>query len=138
MTPYLFNMLPNIPGNFPQSPVYQKALEIFTISRSISRYMLDDLNGIRRDGSEDPHIYFTGDIVQQSVSLAPEILKAETQPFSEEKRKHADSVTRLTNLIYKNCERLERANSNGKEFLPLLRKELKKFRKLQRTWMLTL
>jgi len=48
------------------------------------------------------------------------------------------SVTHLTNLLYKNCERLERTHSNGRDFLPVLRKELKKFRKLQRTWMLTL
>jgi len=45
---------------------------------------------------------------------------------------------RLSNLLYKNCERLEKVNSNGKDFLPLLRKELKKFRKLQHTWRLTL
>jgi hypothetical protein len=33
---------------------------------------------------------------------------------------------------------LEKSNSNGKDFLPILRQELKKFRKLQRHWMLTL
>ena len=81
---------------------------------------------------------FSGDIVQQSISLAPEILKAESETFSEEKQKHVSSLSHLTNILYKNCERLESSNSNGKEFLPLLRKELKKFKKLQRVWMLTL
>jgi hypothetical protein len=76
--------------------------------------------------------------VQQSVSLAPEILKAESQLFSEEKYKYAASVSKLTTKLYKNCERLELSNSNGREFISLLRNELKKFRKLQRTWMLTL
>jgi hypothetical protein len=93
---------------------------------------------LRRNGKDDSKIYFTGDIVQQSESLAPEILKAENQPFTEEKHKYAASVIRLTNSLYKNCERLEEADSNGKDFLPILRNELKKFRKLQRTWMLTL
>ena len=87
---------------------------------------------------EDPNIYFSGDIIQQSVSLAPEILKAESMPFSEDKRRYAASVTRLANSLYRNCERLENTNSNGRDFLPLLRAELKKFRKLQRNWMLTL
>jgi hypothetical protein len=64
--------------------------------------------------------------VQQSVSLAPEILKAESQAFAEEKFKSAASVTRLANMLYKNCERLEGADSNGKDFLPLLRSEIKK------------
>jgi len=131
-------MLPNVPKHMPQSLLYQKAMEIFTISRSISHYFVDDLNYLQKNGSEDPSVYFTGDIVQQSISLAPEILKAESQPFSEDKHKYAASVARLTNRLYKNCERLERTHSNGRDFLPVLLKELRKFRKLQRTWMMTL
>jgi len=131
-------MPPNFSSQIPQSTIYQKAIDIFSLSRSISHYLADDLSSLQQDGQEDPNIYFTGDIVQQSVSLAPEILKAESQIFSEEKYKYAASVSRLTNLLYKNCERLELSNSNGKEFISLLRNELKKFRKLQRNWMLTL
>jgi hypothetical protein len=131
-------MIPTVPNSFPQSPLYKKALDIFVLSRNISAYLVHDLAPLQPSGKEDQNIYFSGDIVQQSVSLAPSILKAETQPFSEEKQKYAASVARLTNLLYKNCERLERVNSNGKDFLPILRKELKKFRKLQRTWMMTL
>lgn len=113
-------------------------MEIFTLSRHISTYLAHDLAPLNSNGGENSHIYFSGDIVQQSVSLAPEILKAERQTFSEEKYKYADSVKRLTNALYKNCERLEHSSSNGAEFLIILRGELKKFRKLQRTWMLTL
>jgi len=131
-------MSPNFSSQIPQSTIYQKAIDIFSLSRSISHYLADDLSSLQQDGQEDPNIYFTGDIVQQSVSLAPEILKAESHIFSEEKYKYAASVSRLTNLLYKNCERLEHSNSNGKEFITLLRNELKKFRKLQRNWMLTL
>lgn len=131
-------MLPNVPKHLPQSLLYQKAMDIFTLSRSISHYFVDDLSYLGKDGKENPDIYFTGDIVQQSISLAPEILKAESQPFSEDKQKYAASVTHLTNKLYRNCERLERSHSNGRDFLPVLRNELKKFRKLQRTWMLTL
>ena len=65
-------------------------------------------------------------------------MKAESHPFAEAKHRHAASVARLTNMLYRNCERLERSNTNGKEFVRLLRDELKKFRRLQRTWTLTL
>ena len=131
-------MYPPIPKQFTPSPLYQKAQEIFKISRSISQYFVDDLCYLQPDGKEDPNVYFSGDIVQQSNSLAPEILKAESQTFSEDKHRHAASVNRLTNLLYKNCERLEKTHSNGKDFMPILRRELKNFRKLQRNWMLTL
>ena len=131
-------MIPTIPNHFPQSALYKKAMEILALSRNISSYLVHDMAPLHLNGRDDSKIYFTGDIVQQSVSLAPEILKAESQPFAEEKHKYAASVIRLTNSIYKNCERLEYSNSNGKDFLPILRNEIKKFRKLQRRWMLTL
>jgi len=125
-------------GNPTQSAIYKKAMEIFSLARDISSYISYDLASIQKNGTEDKNIYFSGDIVQQSVSLGSKILKAENQPFSEEKHKHAASVAHLSNLLYKNCVRLENVNSNGKDFLPLLRKELKRFRKLQHTWRLSL
>ncbi len=131
-------MLHTTPSHLPDLPIYNKALEIFSLSRKISNYISFDLMPLQPDGSEDEHIYFSGDIVQQSESLLPEIIKAEVAPFFEKKHKHAATVSRLTNLLYKNCKRLEHCNSNGKDFLPILRKELKKFRQLQRYWLLTL
>ncbi|RDK84739.1 hypothetical protein [Marinirhabdus gelatinilytica] len=131
-------MLPTAHTAFPQSAIYKKAKEIFALSNNISQYLVHDFCSLNEDGTEHENIYFTGDIVQQSVNLAPEILKAEQKAFQEEKQKHIASVTKLTNSLYRNCERLERSNSKGKDFLPLLRNELKKFKKLQRNWMLTL
>ncbi len=113
-------------------------MEIITLSRSISTYLNQDLSSLLEDGSENSHIYFSGDIVQQSVSLAPEIVKAEQERHSDKKYKHIASIQRLTHLLNKNIKRLEKANSNGKDYLPLLNSELKTFKKLQRSWMLTL
>lgn len=93
---------------------------------------------LKPDGTEDNDIYFSGDIVQQSVSLVPEIMKAENERYSDKKHTHVDSLRRLTNLLYKNSYRLEKSNSNGKDYLPILRRELKKFKRLQHTWSLTL
>ncbi|ALJ04441.1 hypothetical protein APS56_04490 [Pseudalgibacter alginicilyticus] len=131
-------MSSNTPLNLSELPIYKKAIEIFALSQNISTYLNHDLSDLKEDGSENPHIYFSGDIVQQSVSLAPEILNAERQRYSERKYKHIASLKRLTNMLYKNSYRLERSNSNGKDFLPILRTELKKFKKLQRSWLLTL
>lgn len=113
-------------------------MEIIIISRDISTYLNYDLSYLKADGSEDNSIYFTGDIIQQSTSLAPEILNAERERFSDKKHKHLESLELLTDRLYKNCKRLERTNSNGRDYLPMLRYELRKFRKLQRSWMMTL
>lgn len=131
-------MYSNIPLNLSELPIYQKAQEIFSLSQSISFYLNQDLSSLNPDGTEDANIYFSGDIVQQSVSLAPEIAHAEMQRFSKNKHGHIATLKRLTNLLYKNSYRLENSNSNGKDFLPILRHELKKFKKLQKSWMMTL
>ncbi|TCK68706.1 hypothetical protein DFQ05_0216 [Winogradskyella wandonensis] len=128
----------SIPSNLSNIPLYQKAMDIFLLSRSISTYLSDDLCVLNIDGKENNDIYFTGDIIQQSSNLAPEILNAERERFSDKKHKHIESLDRLTYRLYKNCKRLENTKSNGRDYLPILRKELKKFRKLQRHWMLTL
>ncbi len=128
----------NTPLNLSELPIYQKAIEIFALSQSISSYMNEDLSALKADGSEDTNIYFSGDIVQQSVSLAPEIANAERERYSDRKHRHVASLRRLTNMLYKNSYRLEKSNSNGRDFLPILRRELKKFKKLQHNWMLTL
>lgn len=131
-------MLYNTPPNLSELPVYKKAVEIFALSQNISMYLNYDLSSLKEDGSEDSNIYFSGDIVQQSVSLAPVIANAELERYSDKKHKHIASLKRLTNMLYKNSYRLERSNSRGKDFLPILRSELRKFKKLQRNWMLTL
>jgi len=94
--------------------------------------------GTGSDGLESDLIYVSGDLVQQSFNLAPAIIKAEKQRHSEAKYQHLERLDRLTFRLIKSCKRLERANSNGRDFLPILRAEVKKFRRLQRRWMLTL
>ena len=131
-------MFPSIPSHLSDIPIYRKAMDIFILSRSISTYLNQDLCILKPDGSEDNDIYFSGDIVQQSVSLVPEIMNAERERHSDKKYIHVASLKQLTNLLYKNCYRLEKSHSNGKDFIPILRRELKKFKRLQHTWSLTL
>ncbi|GAB5565918.1 MAG: hypothetical protein Wins2KO_29810 [Winogradskyella sp.] len=128
----------NLPSHLSELPIYKKAMDIIMLSRSISTYINHDLSYLNDDGSEDSNIYFTGDIIQQSSNLAPEIINAERERFSDKKHQHIASLDRLTSQLYSNCKRLERSKSNGRDYLPILRGELKKFRKLQRSWMMTL
>lgn len=131
-------MLHTIPSHLSDLPIYQKAMEIIVLSRSISTYINQDLSYLNSDGSEDSNIYFSGDIVQQSSSLAPEIVNAELERHSDKKHIHVASVEKLTNQLYQNCKRLMHCRSNGKDYLHILNRELKKFRQLQKVWMLTL
>ncbi|WP_178983741.1 hypothetical protein [Winogradskyella helgolandensis] len=128
----------HLPSHLTDLPIYKKAMDIIVLSRSISTYLNQDLAYLNADGTEDNNIYFSGDIVQQSSNLAPQIISVERESCSDKKSKHLASLDYLTTRLYSNCKKLEKANSNGRDYLPILRGELKKFRKLQRTWMLTL
>ena len=126
-------------SQFLDLPIYRKAIEIRTLSLSVSHYLRDDLNKLKEDGSEDQDIYFSGDIVQQSSALGSEILNAEkNKKHSVKKYYHIDALYRLTRLLYKNSKRLENSNSKGRDYLKVLQRELKVFNSLQRKWMLTL
>ncbi|MCG9972951.1 hypothetical protein [Christiangramia crocea] len=121
-----------------RSALYAKAQEIMCISRRISDYLVPDLAVLNETGNEDKHVYLTGDILRHSHSLVTNIDKAETEYFQDNRMKYIASVNILIERLYKNCERLEYTNSNGRDFLKILRHELQKFRKLQRIWKLTL
>jgi hypothetical protein len=120
------------------SAIYKKAQEIGTLSRHISSYLNSDLASLYENGQENPNIYFSGDIVQHSISLSTELSKAEESSFSDKKYFHARTLEWLTYRLFQNCKRLEHCSSNGRDFLFILKKELKKFKKLQKQWMLTL
>jgi predicted outer membrane protein len=117
---------------------YKKAVEIGSLSKMISGYLNADLSVLKPNGREDDSIYFSGDIIRQSDSLAPHIMRVEQERYSEQKYQHVESIRGLTNRLFKNCRRLEKCNSDGREFLSILKIELRKFKKLQKNWMLTI
>lgn len=118
--------------------LYNKALEILKLSRSISGCLAYDFNELDDNGNEKEAIYFTGDIVMHSDALTTKIIAAENELFQDDRIRQALSLEIVTHKLLKTCERLERAESNGRDFLFLLRKKLKKFNRLQQKWMLTL
>ncbi|CAL65468.1 hypothetical protein [Christiangramia forsetii] len=122
----------------PRQALYTKAREIMQISKHISDYLVPDLAVLNENGNEDKSVYFTGDIIRYSNSLIPNITKAENEFFQEARTQYIIAVGRLTDRLSMNCEKLEFTNSNGREFVGLLRREIKKFRKLQQVWRLTL
>jgi len=117
---------------------FTKAEEIYLLSKKISDYLSTDLSGLKSNGLESPNIYFSGDIVQQSSNLSREIIKLHQTTILEKKYAHALTLRWLTYRLLQNCKRLEKCDSNGKDFMPVLKKELKKFKKLYSNWILTL
>lgn len=121
-----------------RSALYFKAQEIRQLSKRISEYLVPDLASLSENGSDNKYVYFAGDIIRHSNSLLFNISKAEEEHFQESRMKYVASVNHLADRLYKNCENLEKVNSNGRDFLKILRYELNKFRKLHRVWRVSL
>lgn len=114
-----------------------KALEIKNISRIIADYVVDELSA-STDNSKSKTLYYSGDIVQQSIIISEEIIKAEKSIFSEKKYFHACTIEWLISRLLITCKRIESSCSKSKDFIKILKKEVKKFKLLQNYWMLTL
>lgn len=127
-------MKPVASSTSPLSPLYRKALEIFTLAKYISQYMVYDMSGLKHDNNEHPDIYKTGDMVRKSEVLIPEVYLAENEVLTEKKEKHLYSLKQLTQSLSDTCSQLEKSVTHGREFLTVLQKEIGGFKKLQQTW----
>ena len=123
---------------YSKSPIYNKALEILSLSRNISQYLNYEMSTLKHDNREHPAIYLTGDIILHSNYLGDSILDAENEILSENREKHLTAIEKWTYRLHKNCERLEKQSDYGKDFIRHLKYEVRRFRVLQRKWMLTL
>jgi len=126
-------------GNYDsKSLIYNKALEIKMLSRDISRYLNYDMTSLCKEGKENPAIYLTGDIILHSYLIETSIIEAENEMFSEHREKYITAIEKWTHRLHKNCERLEQSVDNGKDFIRLLKYEIRKFRVLHRKWRMSL
>lgn len=117
------------------SIVYKKAQEIEYLSDSISRSFLFEYEHLDEDGKEHPDVYFLGDLIRDSIFLSSEILLTENQPLRDQRIRYALKTRLRSSRLYNRCKRLEKRCSSGRDYILLLKKELKKFHKLQENWM---
>ncbi|TRZ43738.1 hypothetical protein [Robertkochia solimangrovi] len=117
-----------------QSPVYQKAIEIFKLSRQVVNYISGDKNILQLHKSENPSDLHSDHLVMASLGLAPKIAMAESSPDLTIRLNSVRAIRNATINLLQHCDHLENRSHNGKEFIRLLRFEIKKFRRMQRQW----
>ncbi|EIJ39440.1 hypothetical protein JoomaDRAFT_2461 [Galbibacter orientalis DSM 19592] len=122
--------------NVTKLPVYRKALYIFKLSRQIVEYLRGDKSVIELHNSKIASDQFSDKLVMTSLGLAPKIAMAEATPDPTIKLASISSIQKNTAALLHYCESLELTHGQGKEFLHLLRKEVKKFGHLQNKWAL--
>ncbi len=110
--------------------VYKKALEIFKVSRVIACSISESKNVIEMQFSSEVKNRFAGDLVSNSLRLAPELALVENSASINARLRGIKKVRRLSRLISERCRKLKFLGVQEQEFLDLLQKEINQFEKL--------
>lgn len=116
--------------NLNQLVIYQKAIDIFKLSRHVVSYVSHDKDMLELGNSKCQIDQYANNIVMDALGLAPKIAEAEFQKNPVVKLRYAKSIELFIDRIYHNSKRLENTRTQGKDFLKLLRKELIHLREL--------
>jgi len=114
--------------------IYKKSIDIFKLSRRIASYITDDKDilSMYRSGSKSDN--YADNLVINAFRLVPKIVETESQENPGLKLKYARSLRYYIDLLYKNCLQLENTKIQGKDFVKMLRKELRSFRKVHKLY----
>ncbi len=124
--------------NLSQLYLYQKALEIFKLSRQVAAYITDDKDVISMYRSGKKTDNYADNLVMNAFRLAPKIAETEVQDNPHVKLKHARSLRYFIDRLYQDCLKLERSKINGSDFVRMLRRELRLFKKAHKLYVSSL
>lgn len=129
---YLKMMFNSSEQNINQLVIYKKSIDIFKLSRHIASYVTDDKDifSMYRSGKKSDN--YADNLVMNAFRLVPKIVETETQENPSLKIKYAKSLRYFIDRIYHDCTKLESTIIQGKDFVTMLRNELKSLRKIHK------
>jgi hypothetical protein len=81
---------------------------------------------------------YADNLLMNALRLVPKIVETECQENPYLKLKYAKSLRYFIDGLYQNCLQLESTKIQGKDFVKLLRKELKKLRQIHKNYVKSL
>ncbi|SNR70546.1 hypothetical protein SAMN06265371_10974 [Lutibacter agarilyticus] len=116
------------------SIIYQKSIDIFKLSRSVASYVTDDKDVISMYNSGERVDNYADNLIMNALKLVPKVVETETQESPSKKLRYAKSLRFFIDRLYQDCLHLEGSRIHGKDFVRMLRKELKSLRKIHRLY----
>jgi hypothetical protein len=125
-------MLDSTEYNLKRSLIYQKSIDIFRLTRSIASYVTNEKNIQSMYMSTKESDRYANSLVMDSLGLVPKIAEIEIQQNPILKLKYAKSLQYFIDNLYNNCIKLEGTKIQGKDFVKMLRKEIKNLREIHK------
>lgn len=115
-------------------PVYRKSLELCSLSRAIASYVTFNKDLLKLYKSQSLRDIMAEALLTDAILIPQQIAKAEYSRSRSERMKSATFINVMIRNINSYCRGLEHDGVREKEYLKLLRKEVKSFRKSFKTW----
>ncbi|MEL6916332.1 MAG: hypothetical protein AAFO99_01245 [Bacteroidota bacterium] len=115
-------------------PVYRKALELCQMSREIASYVSYNKDLLQLYKSNSHRDIIADSLLTDAILIPKQIAQAEYSHSLSVRMKSASFINIMTRNILSYCNGLEKDGVKEKEYLNLLRAEIKSFRKSFKLW----
>lgn len=119
--------------NLGQIPIYRKALELCATSRAIASYVTFNKDLLKLYTSNSFRDIVADALLTDTILISQKIAQTEFSHSADEKRRNVSFIRVMLRNINSYCTGLER-DGHEKEYLNLLRQEIKSFRKSLKKW----
>lgn len=116
------------------TPIYRKALEIFKLSRAMAVHFTRDKHVFEMEYSTCPKDRYAGELVTQSLQLAPGVASVVTAKCSGSRLERIRNIRSSSKSLKSLCKNLEFSGVKESDFLNLLKKEILVFDKMIAEW----
>ena len=121
-------------NNFKSIPVYRKALDLCTISREIASFVSYNKDLLKLYQSNSLRDHIADSLLTDAILIPQQIAEAETSDSQAVRMKSVRFINIMIRNIMSYCNGLEKDGVKETEYLNLLRKEIRSFRKTFRVW----
>jgi hypothetical protein len=120
--------------NLKSVPIYRKALELCHMSREIASYVSFNKDLLKLYQSQSLRDIIAEALLTDAILIPQQIAHAEFSQSHSERMRSATFINIMIRNINSYCTGLEKDGVREKEYLNLLRKEIKSFRASFRKW----
>ncbi len=115
-------------------PVYKKALDLCNMSREIASYVSYNKDLLKLYKSNSLRDNIADSLLTDAIIIPQKIAQAEHSNSNYVRAKNVLLINIMTRNILSYCKGLEMDGLKEKEYINLLRKEIKSFRILYKVW----
>tara|TARA_R110002051_G_scaffold100879_3_gene171335 strand:- start:25560 stop:25946 length:387 start_codon:yes stop_codon:yes gene_type:complete len=120
--------------NLTTLPVYRKAMDLCFISREIVSYVTNNKDLLYLYKSNSFRDSIADAILMDAILIPQKIVLAERSSCDSVRNSTIRHINIMTKNIFSYCRGLEKDGFKEREYIQLLREELKKFRKSYKIW----